>query len=179
MLCKDASHTIPVPLLIDNRGLITLPIAFSSRKKPLPELSLWSNNPWFSIPWVSRADLWTKNPKAKKKKKKSHGQDMANSLLESIEKGFLICLGPLNSENLVPPKFLYTLEGLNMTRFFWFQMTETQFESAWLKEGEVLVHITVVRARYTARPRNKAKSFDFYFFLCHFLCVSFILSDPW
>ena len=71
---------------------------------------------------------------------------MANSLLESIEKRFLICLRPLTSLRIwFPPNSLYTLEGLNMTRFFWLQMTETQFESAWLKEGEVLVHITMVK----------------------------------
>ena len=71
---------------------------------------------------------------------------MANSLLESIEKRFLICLRPLTSLRIwFPQNSLYTLEGLNMTRFFWLQMTETQFESAWLKEGEVLVHITMVK----------------------------------
>ena len=71
---------------------------------------------------------------------------MANSLLESIEKGLWICLGPLTSLRIwFPQNSLYTLEGLNMTRFFWLQMTETQFESAWLKEEEVLVHITMVK----------------------------------
>lgn len=112
-----------------NKKLFTLSITLSYRKIPFTENYKASDDLWlWGTSWVSRAHILMK-------KSRNTNVGYRNKFFTRelrIKIPYLLWVLDL-TETLISQKSLYALEKLIMTRSFLLQVTETQFESAWLK----------------------------------------------